>query len=72
MVRPIRGVILSLGLFIFFLGKENEPKETARVPLNPVRRHVVRRARKLASLRQVRALIPPALSMLGAGQRGKT
>ncbi|MDJ0810240.1 MAG: hypothetical protein QNJ01_09070, partial [Desulfobacterales bacterium] len=31
-----------------------------------------RRARKLASLRQVRALIPPDASMLGAGQREKT
>jgi hypothetical protein len=65
-------MVLLLNLFIFFPGKENEPKETTRVPLNPVRRHVVRRARKLTSLRQVRALIPPAVSMLGAGQRGKT
>ncbi|MDJ0889215.1 MAG: hypothetical protein QNI89_18085, partial [Desulfobacterales bacterium] len=59
------------GLFIFFHVEENEPKEDARVPLNPARRPVVRRARKLASLRQVRALFPPDASMLGAGQRGK-
>jgi hypothetical protein len=61
---------LWLVLFIFFHGKENEPKETARVPLNPARRHVGRRVRKLASLRQVRALIPAAVPMLGAGQKG--
>ncbi len=28
-VRPILGVILMFGLFIFFPGKENDPKETA-------------------------------------------
>ncbi|MDJ0722915.1 MAG: hypothetical protein QNJ04_14870, partial [Desulfobacterales bacterium] len=43
-------------LFIFFYGKENEPKETARVPLCPARPRGGRRARKLASLKQVRAL----------------
>ena len=67
-VLPIRGE-LFLGLFIFFHVEENEPKEDARVPLNPVRRRVGRRARKLAALRQVRALIPPTVSMLGAEQR---
>ncbi len=70
-VRPVRGMILLYGLFIFFPGKENEPKETARVPLFPARRPNARRTRKLASLRQVRALMPPAVSMLGAGQREK-
>jgi hypothetical protein len=57
-------------LFIFFHGKENEPKETARVPLSPARRRADRRARKLASLKQVRTLIPPAASMPDARQRG--
>jgi hypothetical protein len=56
-------------MFIFFRVEENEPKEDARVPLHPARRRVGRRARRLASLRQVRVLIPPAVSMLGAGQR---
>ncbi len=58
-------------MFIFFHVEENEPKEDARVPLAPARRRDVRRARELAALRQARALTPPAVSMLGAGQRGK-
>jgi hypothetical protein len=43
---------MLLYLFIFFPEKENEPKETARVPLIPARRTVGRRARKLPRLRR--------------------
>ena len=57
------------GLFIFFLVEENEPKEDARVPLNPARRGGARVSRELASLRQAREPDPFATSMLGAGQR---
>ena len=60
-----------LYLFIFFHVEENEPKEDARVPLHPARRHLGRGARKIVSLKQVHALFPSAMSMLGAGQRGK-
>ncbi|MDJ0874123.1 MAG: hypothetical protein QNJ02_02565 [Desulfobacterales bacterium] len=67
---PMREIFF-LGVFIFFHVEENEPKEDARAPLFPVRRHVGRRARKLAALKQVRALFPPDVSMLGAGQRDK-
>jgi hypothetical protein len=64
-------------LFIFFRLEENEPKEDARVPLHPARRHGVRGTRKLpppsprlrrGSNRSVR-LYPAAAPMPGAGQR---
>jgi hypothetical protein len=59
--------------FIFFHVEENEPKEDARVPLYPARRQCGRSARKLAllpaGLKQSARIVPPALSMLGAGQR---
>ena len=58
------------GLFIFFHVKENEPKETARVPLGPAPRHIGRRTRKLARAQTVRVLFPSVAPMLGAGQRG--
>ncbi|MDJ0668617.1 MAG: hypothetical protein QNJ61_15125 [Desulfobacterales bacterium] len=61
--------VLSFRLFIFFHGKENEPKETARVPLNPARRRIERVSRKLASLKQVREPGPLDPPMLGAEQR---
>jgi hypothetical protein len=67
-------MVLLLGLFIFFPGKESEPKETARAPLNPARRRGGWRTRKLTRLRRVqtvRALIPATPSMLSAGQREK-
>jgi hypothetical protein len=38
------------GCFIFFNMKENEAKESARVPLNPARRRGDRRTRKLVPL----------------------
>ena len=69
--RAYPNVYSACHLFIFFHVEENEPKEDARAPLDPVRHHVGRRARKLAALRQVRALFPPAVPMLGAGQRGE-
>ncbi len=56
-------------MFIFFDGKENEPKETARAPLIPARRCQGRRVSELASLRQADTLYPPLPPMLGAGQR---
>jgi hypothetical protein len=60
-------------LFIFFHVAENEPKEDARVPLDPARRRGDRSTRKLAplsaELRQSACLIPFAPPMLGAGQR---
>jgi hypothetical protein len=59
----------SNDLFIFFHVKENEPKENARVPLNPARRRHGRRTRKLASLRQSARFYPAASPMLGAAQR---
>jgi hypothetical protein len=59
-------------LFIFFHGKENEPKETARVPLAPARQHIERVSQKLASLTQVCEPCPFDTLVLGAGQRVKT
>ncbi len=61
--------LFILSLFIFFRGKENEPKETARVPLPPARRVIERVSRKLAALKQAREPNPPDNAMLGAGQR---
>jgi len=66
------GQFLLHYLFIFFHVKENEPKENARVPLNPARRRCDRSPRKLASLKQSARLFPVAPSMLGAAQRIKT
>ena len=57
------------GLFIFFHVEENEPKEDARVPLNPARQKYGRRASELASLKQADALFPSVFLMFGAGQR---
>jgi len=64
-------------LFIFFRVEENEPKEDARVPLNPARRRYGRSVRKLTRLRQgyggfkqSARIDPAASSMLGAEQRG--
>jgi hypothetical protein len=48
----------QMPLFIFFFGKENEPKETARAPLAPACQRIERVSRKLASLRQVREPYP--------------
>jgi len=63
-------------LFIFFHVEENEPKEDARIPLNPARRRGGRSVRKLARLRQgygwlrqSARFILSASPMLGAGQR---
>jgi len=56
-------------MLIFFIAEENEPKEGARVPLNPARRRHGRSARKLASLRQSARFYPAVSLMLGAGQR---
>ena len=54
--------------------KKTEPKEGARVPLNPARRRPGWSTRKLARRRRtqtVRALFPSASAMLGAEQMGE-
>jgi hypothetical protein len=64
-----------LGVFIFFPVKENEPKENA-LPRLFLRVTTSDGARGNSPAfrrgQTVRALIPPAASMLGAGQMGKT
>ncbi|MDJ0722837.1 MAG: hypothetical protein QNJ04_14475 [Desulfobacterales bacterium] len=62
---------IALILFIFFDGKENEPKEIARAPLHPVRRCQWQRVSEIAALRQADTLYPPLPPMLGAGQKGR-
>ena len=64
-------------MFIFFHVEENEPKEDARVPLDPARRRHGRSTRKLARLRlgyngrkQVRVLLPGRIADARRGTKG--
>ncbi|MDJ0720014.1 MAG: hypothetical protein QNJ04_00185, partial [Desulfobacterales bacterium] len=59
-------------MFIFLHEQENEPKETARVPLSPARRCQVRRVSELAALKQADTLFPNLPPMLSAGRWGET
>jgi hypothetical protein len=57
-------------MFIFLHGQENEPKETARVPLSPARRCQVRRVSELAALKQADTLLSEPVADAQRGTMG--
>jgi len=61
---------LGFILFIFFHVEENEPKEDARVPLNPARRRRDRSARKLTFAQTVPALFSVRSADARRGTKG--